>query len=103
MDTALALIEELGQVFDLAQFRLMKAVVMHELGKPKEADQYWEQAIELAGRIQYRFSEFRAYLVKALFAFDRNQESVGLSYLRKALALGKEKGYFAHTLDRPNA
>ncbi|HUL37605.1 MAG TPA: BTAD domain-containing putative transcriptional regulator [Thermodesulfobacteriota bacterium] len=103
MDTALALVEELGQVFDLAQFRLMKAFVMHELGNRKEAEQYWQQSNDLACRIKYRFSEFRVYLVKALFAFDQNQESVGLSYLRKALTLGKEKGYFAHTIDRPDA
>jgi len=103
MDTALSLIEELGQVFDLAQFRLLKAVVMHELGKGREAEQSWKQAVDLACRSKYRFSEFRAYLVKALFAFDQNEESVGFTYLRKALVLGKEKGYYAHTIDRPDA
>ena len=76
---------------------------MHELGKQKEAEKYWEQSIDLASRTRYRFSEFRAYLVKALFAFDQNQESEGLTYLKKGLTLGREKGYFAHTIDRPNA
>lgn len=103
IDTALTLSDEVGQVFDWVTFRLMKAIVMHELGNRQQEEQYWEQAMEMANRIKYRVAEFRGYMVKALFAFDQNQESAGLTYLRKSLTMGKEKGYFTDVIDRPNA
>ncbi len=101
-DTALKLLEELGSGFLLGGYRLMKALVMHELGNQQEAEQYWEQAMDQIYRLKEYF-EFPAYLVKALFAFDQNQESEGLTYLGKALTLGKKKGMFYAPIDRPNA
>ena len=103
IDTTLKLSDELGQAFDWVTFRLMKAIVMHELGNRQQGEQYWEQAMERANRIKYRVAEYRGYMVKALFAFDQNQESAGLTYLRKSLTMGKEKGYFTDVIDRPNA
>ena len=55
IDTTLALIEELGRFSIWPNPDLMKAIVMHELGKQEEAEQYWEQSIDLACRIKYRF------------------------------------------------
>ncbi len=102
-NTQLKLCEELGSLFNLVKARLMKAIVMHEVGNQEEAEQYWEQAIDLASRIKARREECRAYLWKAFFAFDQNQECAGLTYLRKAFAWANEKGYFYHDIPRPNA
>ncbi len=99
----LKLCEELGFFFNLVTAQTIKALVLHEMGKPEEAEQYCNQAIDLARRIKARGDESRAYLVKALFAFDKKNESAGVRYLQKGFSLAREKGYFAHSLGRPNA
>jgi LuxR family transcriptional regulator, maltose regulon positive regulatory protein len=48
-------------------------------------------------------SEFVAFLAKALFALEQGKEASGLTSLRRALAIGREEGYFITFIDRPFA
>lgn len=65
--------------------------ILHELSEDKKALYYLKKAHTI-GKGQKQFN-YIYLIVKALFAFDRNDEPSGLRLLRQALQIGQTEGY----------
>jgi len=102
-EMALKCSEEVGSPISSVRCHLATAHVMHQLGKPRKAAEHLARAMTISRRIRAKNSEFVAFLAKALFALDQGEEASGLTSLRKALAIGREEGYFITFIDRPFA
>jgi DNA-binding SARP family transcriptional activator len=102
-EMALQCSEEVGSPISSVRCHLATAHVMHQLGKPRKAAEYLARAMTISRRIKAKNSEFWAFLAKALFALEQGEEASGLTSLRKALAIGREEGYFITFIDRPFA
>jgi len=76
---------------------VMKAHVMHRLGKDREARDH------LSHVSRRKLGEYVVLMAEALFALDRGEEASGLASLRKALAIGKEGKYLDPYVDQPSA
>jgi DNA-binding SARP family transcriptional activator len=102
-EMALKCSEEVGSPISSVRCHLATAHVMHQLGKPRKAAEHLARAMTISRRIKAKNSEFWAFLAKALFALEQGEEASGLTSLRKALAIGREEGYFITFIDRPFA
>ena len=80
---------------------LVKARVLEEIGSVVEAENHLKQAANLARRTKSQFEEFCCFLTKAQFALERGKDKVALITLRKALTLGRERGFLSTYIDRP--
>ncbi len=100
-DLALKLHAEVGSSYTLGWTHLANAQVKHRLGKYREAEDHVEHVIDIARKVNGQNYEFSALLLKALFAFDRGKEEAGWTSLRKALTLGRERGFFYAAVDLP--
>jgi LuxR family maltose regulon positive regulatory protein len=100
-ELALKISTEVGAPFSLVNCHLVKAHVMHELGKNQQAAEHLAQAFIMARRIKSKTAEFHALLAQALFALDQGEEASCLASLQKALAIGRGGGYFNTIIDRP--
>jgi LuxR family maltose regulon positive regulatory protein len=85
--------KEVGAPYTLLLSLLIRARVMHELGKYKEAAEHLEEAFGVARRIKSQFYYYYAFLLEAQFAFDKGEETCGLTSLQKAFSLGRNGGY----------
>ncbi len=94
---------ETGMPFSLCIGHLVKAEVMLALNRYKEAEEQFSTGLDIAYRIKSTILEFWALMTGALCAFAQADEASGLTLLRKALVLGKEKGYYNIILDTPGA
>jgi LuxR family maltose regulon positive regulatory protein len=94
---------ETGMPFSLCLSHLVKAEVMLALKRYKEAEEQFSTGFDIACRIKSTILEFWALMTGALCAFAQADEASGLMLLRKALVLGKEKGYYNIILDTPGA
>lgn len=92
-----------GQPFSLCMTHLVKAELMHALKRHKEAAEQLSIGFDIAYRIRSTILEFLAHMIGALCDFDQGDDASGLMSLRKALVLGKEKGYYNVLLDAPGA
>ena len=73
------------------------AEVLHGLGDGRQAAQYLDH-VRLIGNEMGSFNlQFRGYLLESQFACDQGREEVGVAALRRALAIGRERGLsFSH-------
>jgi len=94
---------EAGQLFSLCVSHLGNAKVMLALKRHKEATEQLSIGFDIAYRIRSTILEYWAHIIGALCAFDQGDDASGLMSLRKALVLGKEKGYYNILLDTPGA
>jgi LuxR family transcriptional regulator, maltose regulon positive regulatory protein len=94
---------EYGMPFSLCVNHLTKAEVMLALERRKEAEEQFSIGLDIACRIKSTILKFWALMTGSLCAFGRGDEESGLMSLRKALAIGKENGYYNIVLDTPGA
>jgi len=80
---------------------LVKARTLQEIGNRPEAMKHLKQAADLSKRMKIEFGNFCCLFTKAQFEFDRGEEKKGRNTLRKALSLGKERGFMGLFIDRP--
>ena len=102
-EMALKLSEDAGSPISSVRCHLASAHAMHELGKAQEAADHLARTLSISRQIRAKNTEFWALLAEALFALDQGKEASALNSLRKALAIGKEEGYFNTFIDRPFA
>ncbi|UCD58874.1 MAG: alpha/beta fold hydrolase [Candidatus Hydrogenedentota bacterium] len=100
-ELALKFAADAGPSFLTAKCHLGKAYVMHELGKHGEAEKNLTRAFSVAREVNSLRAEFNAFWAAAEFALDLGDEASCLRALRKALAMGRERGYLTTLLDRP--
>jgi len=81
---------------------LVKSHLLHQLRKYHEADHHLSRASDMADQIGRKLYKFLVLLGEALFAFDRGEQATGLVSLKKALAIGREGGYFCPHVDQPS-
>ena len=67
-----------------------------ELGKYEEAAVHLGRAGEIGRRGKSLLLEYPSLLFSAYLALCKEDESVGLAFLKKAMTLGREQGYFEH-------
>jgi LuxR family maltose regulon positive regulatory protein len=96
---ALEILERVGAPWNSWICHLLKALVMHELGKQLEAEEHLGRAFHLADLSKSKIMEFQSLMIKARFSLDRGKIEPGLLSLRKALALGKKLSFFAITVE----
>ena len=102
-DLALKLGTQVGMPFTLGWCHYEKACLLHELRRHREAAKHLSQVLDIARNMGSKNLEFFALLAEALFAFDQGEEVLGLLSFRKALALGRERGYFRTWIQKPSA
>jgi LuxR family maltose regulon positive regulatory protein len=74
--------------------RLGMALVMHELKREKEASAHIDEVHAISRSTNIYQVEFGCLLAEARFALDRGENYRARDFLRKAMALGIEQGYF---------
>lgn len=79
----------LGECFGLIE----AAHIMHRVGEGGAALKYLEEARTIAEEIGSSDKKFLCFLTDAHFAFEDGKPLAGTEALRKALALGRERGY----------
>jgi LuxR family maltose regulon positive regulatory protein len=102
-EMALKLSDDTGSPMSSVRCHLASAHAMHELGKAHEAADHLARALTISQQIKGKNTEFCALLAVALVALDQGKRSSALIPLQKALAIGKEEGYFITLIDRPFA
>ncbi len=90
-----------GFYIGLAQTYLLAAQVMHRIGKHQEAWDYLHEAFRFAERFKSKMFEYYGLMIEAHFHFEEANEASGLVSLRKALAIGKERGFLNTFVDQP--
>jgi DNA-binding SARP family transcriptional activator len=92
---------QVGAPNSLLIFNIVKAHVMHQLDKHREADSHISAAADLADRMGSKLYIFFILLARELFAFDRGEQASGSVSLKQALAIGREGGYFYTFMNQP--
>ncbi len=100
-DMALKLANDVGSPLSHAFALIMKAHVMHELGKHKEAIAHLSQASRMATRANNNLQKFYILLARSRFAFDERKEASGISFLREALVIGRKEEIIETFIDHP--
>jgi len=80
---------------------LVAAQAMHSIGKHREAWNHLYDAFRLAERFRSKIWEYSGLMIEAHFHFEQGDEASGLTSLRKALVIGKERGYLNTYVDQP--
>ena len=78
------------------------ALVLHELKREQEALNHLAESLALARSAKVPLAEFMCFLAEAQFAFDKGDNQSGLASLKKALSIGREKGYVNTYYWRPS-
>ena len=89
----LRLAREAGRPMDEAVAHLLSASVMHARAQPQEARGHLDHALEIARVISSPFVEFMARLIEAQQCLHHDREPEAIAALRRAMALGRERGY----------
>ncbi len=92
---------ELGASAPNAFSNLGMAQVLHESGEFQKAHIHLKKVEHINKRMKSVLISFMYFTAKAQFAFDMGEDIKTLKYLQRAMALGREKGYFNHFLWRP--
>jgi ATP/maltotriose-dependent transcriptional regulator MalT/DNA-binding SARP family transcriptional activator len=100
-DLALKLAMDIGSPALTIRCLLVKARALQEIGRLQEALKHLKQASDLSRRMKIEFGTFCCLFTKAQFEFDRGEEEKARVTLRKALSLGKERGFMGIFIDRP--
>ena len=80
---------------------LLAAQVMHKLGEKLQAWKHLHEAFLIAERLRSKIFEYYGVMIEADFYFEQGDEASGLASLRKALAIGKNKGFLNMFIDQP--
>lgn len=88
------LIIDVGSPCGEALANLFMARLENEMGKAEEAERHLEGAKHIAKGMKNPLVKYQCQLVEAGIAFTRGDEKSGLDSLKKALSLGREKGFF---------
>jgi DNA-binding SARP family transcriptional activator len=83
---------ECGSPFAEGICSLMLAHILHRCSESHRASEYLTRAYRIGNSMNSALIEFPAFLLDALFAFDRGDEAAGLAALCTALAIGRAKG-----------
>ncbi|MCX5915476.1 MAG: BTAD domain-containing putative transcriptional regulator [Deltaproteobacteria bacterium] len=102
-ELALKFSTDVGAPISSVLCHLVKAQVMHALGKQKEAQEHLAHAWWLARRIKSKIHRFSTLSTEALFLLHGGEEAAGLASLRKDLAIGRKEGYVSLFLGPPSA
>jgi DNA-binding SARP family transcriptional activator len=86
--------EKTGYMFARIALLHEMAHVLHAL-KEKGAEEYLEQALDMAVLTRSAIFEFGCRLTRALFAFDGGKDKDGVELLREALLLGRKHSYYS--------
>jgi ATP/maltotriose-dependent transcriptional regulator MalT/DNA-binding SARP family transcriptional activator len=89
----LRLAHESGRPTDIVVAELLSAHVLHARGRPQDAREHLERALDVSRSIPSPFFEFMTRLLQAQLCFDGDRAADGLSALGRAMALGREHGY----------
>ena len=92
---------EVGAYDTLCLTHLLAAQVMHVSGKHREAWGHLQEASLITERLKSKVFEYHGLMIEAHFYFDQGEETPGLASLRKALAIGKERGFLNTFVDQP--
>jgi DNA-binding SARP family transcriptional activator len=93
-DLALKFNRATGAPFVMPYAHLIDAMVMHELQNDKEASVHISEVWRICSTVHVYQAEFMTLLLEAQIAFDNGSEDAGRELLHRAMALGKEHGYF---------
>jgi len=80
---------------------VVSAQIMHGIGKQEEAWSQLNEASRIAKRIKSKRWEYSGLMTEAHFHFEQGNEASGLASLRKALAIGKDRGFLNTFVDQP--
>jgi LuxR family maltose regulon positive regulatory protein len=100
-EIAVKLTLDTGVVQTEAICNVAKAQVMNELGEKEKAKEILELMRDTGRNIQSSLIEFMCLLTESHLAFDEDDEQ-GLSFLRKAMSIGKKQGYVNTFIWRPS-
>jgi LuxR family maltose regulon positive regulatory protein len=93
-NTADALVTDCGAPCGIALGKVFMARLENELGNTENSSGHLEKASRIARGMRSPILEYQVSLVEADIAFLQGDEESGLACLRKALSIGREKGYF---------
>jgi len=100
-DLAFKLALDIGSPALTIRCLLVRARTLQEIGRLPEALKHLKQASDLSRRMGIEFGTFCCLFTKAQFEFDRGEEKKARDILRKALSLGKDRGFMGLFIDRP--
>ncbi len=92
---------EVGAYNGLCLMNLLIAQIMHVSGKDREAWGHLQEAARITRKVNNKVFEYHGLMIEAHFYLDQGEETRGLASLRKALAIGKEKGLLNTFVDQP--
>lgn len=93
-EEAIGLAEKIGAPCALALSHVYASRLLMETGRVDEAERHLDPALAIARGMWNPLLAYQCQLVSADIAFARGEECSGLAFLRTALAIGREKGYF---------
>jgi LuxR family transcriptional regulator, maltose regulon positive regulatory protein len=80
---------------------LLAAQTRFSTGKHVEAWGHLHEGFLIAKKIKSKIFEYNSQMIEAHFYLEQGDEISGLASLRKALSLGKEKGFLNTFIDQP--
>ncbi len=89
----LDLVQETGVPVSEVLVRLVLSHALHEAGKENEAAQEFTEAKRAVGQTGSFYFEYLCGLTEAYFEYARGNEAAGLEFMRKAMGLGRQKGF----------
>ncbi len=92
-ELSLRLATEMGTPFPQALTHLSMAQLLHARGKVDEAAGHLANALAIARRVHSGMLQFMGFLTKAHMALDGKDRAGALESLRRAMSLGRERGY----------
>jgi LuxR family transcriptional regulator, maltose regulon positive regulatory protein len=90
---SLDLVEETGVPITEALTRLVLSHALHETGNEDEANRDLPAAKRAVRQTGSSYFEYLYWLTEAYFEYVRENEAAGLESLRKAMTLGRQKGF----------
>ena len=87
------LVQETGVPVSEVLVRLVLSHALHEAGSEEEAIQELEAAKRAIVQTGSSYFEYLYHLTEAYFEYARKNEAAGLESLRKAMVLGRQKGF----------
>ena len=101
-DMALKVATDIGTPLSHNFALINRAYMMHELRNDKEAVDHLSQAYDSATRSKNKLQLFSILLARSRFDFDEGNEASGISFLKKAFAIGSEEGIMYTSIEYPS-
>ncbi len=90
-----------GDIPSMAISHIVAYEIQHTLGRKKEAHNHLSSAYKIAYDTRSSFTEYMCLIVESYVVFQCDDELKALSLLRKAMTLGREKGFINMLWWRP--